>query len=462
MTAPKVSPAVAGAALAACSCAAFAVWVVRSERLRHAAETRELQEQAAKALKLRAEERTGRTTAERMLRQLQQQQQQQQQQRSEEAEEEVDSTTRGGTSSRCMVYRPIGFLESCFVERRGTPRQGMLAPAARSRLRILPSVVQAAALEGIEGFSHVWLIWDFHENTNNTAPLSDDAGGRRGRGGGSSSSGGGSGGSGGSSSSSGKGGGTSGAARGNGRARQVKAKIHPPGLSGKKVGLFATRTPHRPNPIGLSLCRLLRVEGAGDGRDTLVLGGADIVDGTPILDVKPYLGHDRVDDSGRVGGGGGSGGGSSSSNSGGGSGGGGGGSEEPRAEGSEAHQESPPLPSRSPPLRVPEWCAAREDSSLLQEVRFEAHAEAGLRAALLSDGGGGGGSGGGRMRFYRGAEDLPELRDAIRQALLLDIRSVHQGRDRHGQGQAYTMRLDALAITFETFETHVLVVGCTL
>ena len=48
------------------------------------------------------------------------------------------------------------------------------------------------------------------------------------------------------------------------------------------------------------------------------------------------------------------------------------------------------------------------------------------------------------------------------EALLLDIRSVHQGRGRHGQGQAYTMRLDALAITFRTFETHVLVVGCTL
>ena len=66
------------------------------------------------------------------------------------------------------------------------------------------------------------------------------------------------------------------------------------------------------------------------------------------------------------------------------------------------------------------------------------------------------------MRFNRGAEELMELREAIRQALLLDIRSVHQGRGRHGQGQRYAMRFDALEITFQTFETHVLVATCKL
>jgi len=102
----------------------------------------------------------------------------------------------------------------------------------------------------------VWLLYDFHENTNATKlkPLGGSSGG--GDGGSSSSSGG-------------------------SRTSQVKAKVHPPGLGGERVGLFATRTPHRPNPIGLSAARLLEIRG-----DTLVLGGADLVDGTPILDVK--------------------------------------------------------------------------------------------------------------------------------------------------------------------------------
>ena len=464
-----LSPAPAAvAAVAACSCCAYAVWKLHAERSRFASERQRLEAQAAKALRLRAEERAGRTTAERRLRQ---QLQQSEAARRDRGGGDVGSTTStstststsrvkdgrdngderagnggSGGSSSVVVYRPIGYLESCFVERRGTPRQGMLAPAARSRLRILPTVVQAAALEGIEGFSHVWLIWDFHENTNSTAVVDAGVGkgGRRGgRGGGSS----------GENSGAGAGAGAS------GRLRQVKAKIHPPGLQGKKVGLFATRTPHRPNPIGLSLCRLVRVEGSGDGRDTLVLGGADIVDGTPILDVKPYLGHDRIgrplapssSEAPLP---------SSSSSS---------------ETSSETSSEAPSSSSTGGGLRVPEWCASREDASLIREVRFDDAAEMGLRQALLlEDGTAGSGAsaggsttgaataGAGGMRFYRGAEELMELREAIRQALLLDIRSVHQGRGRHGQGQRYAMRFDALEITFQTFETHVLVATCKL
>ena len=168
---------------------------------------------AAKAVRLRLEERAGRTAAERRL-----------------AQKTPDAATAG------TRFAPIGRLESCYAERRGTPRQGQLAPAARARLKLDASVVTpAAALEGLAAFSHVWLLYEFHQNTNAAKTPQ----------------------------------------------RMVRAKVHPPGLDGGRCGLFATRTPHRPCPIGLSVARLLEVRG-----DTLILGGADVVDGTPVLDVK--------------------------------------------------------------------------------------------------------------------------------------------------------------------------------
>ena len=124
--------AFATAAAASC-CAVWVVWRLRKERERFFQEKLQAETALTKALKLRAEERLGRTNAERRLRCFQQNQ----------------------ANEQRLVYQPIGYLESCFRERRGTPRQGMLAPAARSKLRILPKVVQAAALEGIEEFSHV-------------------------------------------------------------------------------------------------------------------------------------------------------------------------------------------------------------------------------------------------------------------------------------------------------------------
>ena len=231
--------------------------------------------------KLRLSERAGRTAAERKLRQGLQQQQQQ-------APACNSNSECAPAATGPCTYIPIGRIASCFIERRGTPRQGLLAPAARATLKLDAHVVQPrAALEGLEDFSHVWLLYDFHENTNATKlkPLGGSSGG--GDGGSSSSSGG-------------------------SRTSQVKAKVHPPGLGGERVGLFATRTPHRPNPIGLSAARLLEIRG-----DTLVLGGADLVDGTPILDVKPYLRHDLHEDA-----------------------------------------------------RVPSWCERPTDASMIAEVRF--------------------------------------------------------------------------------------------
>jgi len=126
----------------------------------------------------------------------------------------------------------IGVLESCFKEKFVTPRQPQLAPASTAKLRIDARYHPEHALIGLAKFSHVWLISWFHLNTNKT----------------------------------------------------FHPKIHPPRMKGGKIGVFASRSPHRPNPLGLSLVKLEKVEG-----DTLYLSGIDLIQGTPILDVKPYL-----------------------------------------------------------------------------------------------------------------------------------------------------------------------------
>lgn len=131
-----------------------------------------------------------------------------------------------------FTFEPIGTIETCFKERFGTPRQPSLVPSSWGILRLRPELNLADALEGLEGFSHVWLIFVFHQNTN----------------------------------------------------KGIKTKIHPPRMEGAKTGLFATRTPHRPNPIGLSAVKLERIEG-----NLVYLSGVDLLDGTPVLDIKPYL-----------------------------------------------------------------------------------------------------------------------------------------------------------------------------
>jgi tRNA-Thr(GGU) m(6)t(6)A37 methyltransferase TsaA len=135
-------------------------------------------------------------------------------------------------SSATDPLKFIGTLRSCFREKFGTPRQPHLVPGATASLKIARQYQPEQSLVGLSGFSHVWLISYFHLNTNT----------------------------------------------------RFSAKVHPPRLKGETIGLFASRSPHRPSPIGLSLAKLVKVEG-----DTIYLSGIDLVDGTPILDVKPYI-----------------------------------------------------------------------------------------------------------------------------------------------------------------------------
>lgn len=127
----------------------------------------------------------------------------------------------------------VAVLRTPFAEKFGVPRQSGLVPMAVGRLEFLPKFAAPEFVRGLAAFSHVWLVTGFHQN-----PPWDGS-----------------------------------------------ATVRPPRLGGnKRVGVFASRSPVRPNGLGLSLVRLLAVEPG-----VLVLGGVDCVDKTPVYDVKPYL-----------------------------------------------------------------------------------------------------------------------------------------------------------------------------
>ena len=135
-----------------------------------------------------------------------------------------------------MELQIIAHIESDFPEKFGIPRQSGLAPT-RARVVFLPQFRQKEAFRGLAGFSHVWLLWLFSEN----------------------------------------------------KKSGWQATVRPPRLGGNtRLGVFAPRSPYRPNPIGLSCVRLLSVSQTERGPE-LEVEGADLMDGTPIVDVKPYL-----------------------------------------------------------------------------------------------------------------------------------------------------------------------------
>ena len=140
--------------------------------------------------------------------------------------------------SRKETLKVIATIHTEFTEKFGVPRQSGLVEGLCGEIIFEPDYRNAEALKGIEEFSHLWLLWGFSLN----------------------------------------------------RREEFVPTVHPPRLGGKvKKGVFATRAPFRPNAIGLSCVRLEKVIWESAQGAKLIVGGADLVSGTPIYDIKPYL-----------------------------------------------------------------------------------------------------------------------------------------------------------------------------
>jgi len=136
-----------------------------------------------------------------------------------------------------FAVQAIGVVRSCFREKFGVPRQGGLVPSAVAEIELLPPFNRREWVDGLQQASHIWVLFWFH--------LSD--------------------------------------------ARPAKSSVRPPRMGGnERMGVFATRSMFRPNPIGLSALELLSIED-GDSGIRLRVRGGDMVDGTPVIDIKPYV-----------------------------------------------------------------------------------------------------------------------------------------------------------------------------
>jgi tRNA-Thr(GGU) m(6)t(6)A37 methyltransferase TsaA len=135
-----------------------------------------------------------------------------------------------------MEIKPIAYIHSPFPEKFGIPRQSGLADT-RAEIVLESEYASAEAVRGLEGYNYIWIIWQFSANAG----------------------------------------------------KPWHPTVRPPRLGGNtRVGVFATRSPFRPNPLGLSSVHLDAVS-CDNGKVTLHVSGADLMDGTPIVDIKPYL-----------------------------------------------------------------------------------------------------------------------------------------------------------------------------
>lgn len=137
-----------------------------------------------------------------------------------------------------MIIEPIAYIRTEFPEKFGIPRQSGLARQLQARIIFEPEYRNADAVRGLDGFSHIWLIWEFSAN----------------------------------------------------RRTGWQPTVRPPRLGGNEhMGVFATRSPFRPNPLGLSCVELVKVDLSDKEGPVLYVRGADLMDGTPIYDIKPYV-----------------------------------------------------------------------------------------------------------------------------------------------------------------------------
>ena len=141
-------------------------------------------------------------------------------------------------SSQGMKIERVGEIRSCFGEKFGTPRQPGICPSGWGELRFDDQFRRPEMVRELEGFSHIWLVFGFNRNEGG----------------------------------------------------EWSPTVRPPRLGGnRRVGVWASRSPFRPNSLGLSLARLERVARDPRGGPLLQLGGIDLVDHTPVFDIKPYL-----------------------------------------------------------------------------------------------------------------------------------------------------------------------------
>lgn len=139
-----------------------------------------------------------------------------------------------------MTIEPIAYIMTEFPEKFGVPRQSGLAESLTGRIVFEPEYRNAEALRGLDGFTHLWLIWEFSANRK--------------------------------------------------AAGEWQPTVRPPRLGGNQhMGVFATRSPFRPNPLGLSCVELDSIVFDAAEGPVIVVKGADLMDGTPIYDIKPYI-----------------------------------------------------------------------------------------------------------------------------------------------------------------------------
>ncbi|CEG40534.1 RxLR-like protein [Plasmopara halstedii] len=309
-------------------CAAAGAWLgcyllkVRQDRLQsNDPRVKKLEQELERQKRLRAQERAGRTNAERGVR------------RALQKLQELEGYN----------LQAVAHVQSCFADRRGTPRQGGLVRNSRARIKFKTNI-SPASFESLEQFSHMWVLFIFHKNTNLAKTTTKTT---------------------------------------------FPAKIAPPRLGGKKVGIFSTRTPHRPNSIGLSV---VKIEAINDR--CIEISGHDLVNGTPVLDVKPYVPADSV-----------------------------------------------------PGYVIPDWVAAESDVTV-RKVEFTPEATATLIRLVDAK----------VSSFY---STMTDFKTAIEQVLVLDIRSVYQGRGQAVEAQRFNCRFDSIQVEFMTLDNSIRVISCS-
>lgn len=141
---------------------------------------------------------------------------------------------------KALTLKPIATIHTDFPTKFGVPRQSGVVEALEAEIVFLPAYRQEEAFRGLDGFTHLWLIWGFSQAVR----------------------------------------------------EGWSATVRPPRLGGNEhMGVFATRSPYRPNPLGLSSVRLRSVDSDPKRGVVLHVSGADLMDGTPIYDIKPYIGY---------------------------------------------------------------------------------------------------------------------------------------------------------------------------